>query len=515
MKNTVFWLTFILFLPFAIQAQKIITLDLQAALDNGDYELDPDLGNWVETYNTEQNTLSFNDGMFNFSHIPGRWGGTDTGDGMGYWDGFTICNSGDTDDYGELGDSDGWITRQWGCMAGGGLNSDFQTEKGSPYLVAYWGYHYEKEGQHCCEVVFDGDLHKVKGTYICNHPWPYYGNIHGDGFASPLDYEGAFFSVTAHGLIGGEDTGSSVTLMLAHYPDDETGLVQSADWQWLDLEELGEVDAIYFTLDTSDEDRLYGANTAVYFCLDRMQIYATEDNPAPQRPSGLHTLEVGEDSIAMAWRHVDEADHYILMLDGEEAGETADTIFIFRNLEAFTDYTLSVVAVNDNGQSDIASIQAKTIDITPPEAPLNLTAGDIQAFSATLTWDAAADNVGVDRYRIWLNGVQEARPRNNSYPLSGLEAETEYTVEVEAVDASGNVSEKATITFTTAEDPAGLEELGVKSDKSGVDKGQSAYDLSGRKINYQLSTINYQLSIINSQLPKGIYIINGKKYISR
>ena len=77
------------------------------------------------------------------------------------------------------------------------------------------------------------------------------------------------------------------------------------------------------------------------------------------------------------------------------------------------------------------------------------------------------------------------------------------------IEGSGAGSNVYTIMIN--DDPTGLEELGVKRDESGVDKSQSAYDLSGRKINSQSSTINSQLSIINSQLPKGIYIVNGKK----
>ena len=54
------------------------------------------------------------------------------------------------------------------------------------------------------------------------------------------------------------------------------------------------------------------------------------------------------------------------------------------------------------------------------------------------------------------------------------------------------------------EDGLQNEELRVKSEES----DNAVYDLSGRKI-------NSQFSIFNSQLPKGIYIVNGKKVIKR
>jgi hypothetical protein len=41
----------------------------------------------------------------------------------GYWDEFTVCNSGDNANHGS-GGSQGWVDYQWGCMAGGGIKTD-------------------------------------------------------------------------------------------------------------------------------------------------------------------------------------------------------------------------------------------------------------------------------------------------------------------------------------------------------------------------------------------------------
>ena len=56
--------------------------------------------------------------------------------------------------------------------------------------------------------------------------------------------------------------------------------------------------------------------------------------------------------------------------------------------------------------------------------------------------------------------------------------------------------------FPEDEETSINEELRVKSEES----AKVVYDLSGRKINSQLSTLN-------SQLKKGIYIVNGKKVL--
>lgn len=440
-------------------AQEIITLDLQSELDNGTYTLFEDKEYWDQTYNTTENILSFNDGMFNFSHIPGLFGGTDVGGGMSYWDGFTLCKSGDTTDYGMVGNSDGWVPQQWGCMAGGGLNAGFKAEKGCPYLVAYWGYYYETEGLHACQVDFDGELHRVAGTYICNHPWPYYGNIHGDGFASPFTYPGCYFTITAHGMVGGEDTGSEVTMTLAEYTDDETGLVQSADWQWMDLSELGEVDAVYFTMDTSDADPIYGANTAVYFCLDKMQIYeaskgSEEEKTAPKRPSGLSVTDIRETELMVTWDATEGADKYAMYLDDEFVAYTTENTYTFEELLPYQEYKLKVTAVNDYGESDPISMTGKTSDETAPSAPEDIVAEAVNPYTVRLSWDASEDNVAVTRYRIYVDGKEEARPKTTSYTLTGLDPDTEYTIGIDATDASGNVSERAVVQVKTPKLPA-------------------------------------------------------------
>lgn len=434
-------------------SQEVFTLDLEST----DYEYFEDKQYWTETYNIHENVLSFNDGMFNFSHIPGLFGGTDVGGGMSYWDGFTICRSGDTTDYGTVGNSDGWVPQQWGCMAGGGLNADFQTEQGKPYLVAYWGYYYEKEGIHSCQVDFDGNPHRVKGVYICNHPWPYYGNIHGDGFASAFTEPSDYFTITAHGMLNGEDTGSEVTMTLAENLGDgivhksgwPKGLVQSDRWQWMDLQELGEVDAVYFTMDTSDADPIYGANTAVYFCLDKMQIYEYAESAIPQRPSGLAASDIKEESLQLTWNAQSDATSYDVFVNNALMQNVTTNTCTISHLSPYTSYTLKVIAKNDCGDSDPASITAKTVDTTAPSAPVNIKATVINAYTAQLSWDASADNVAVTRYVIYKNGVKEARPKTNTYKLTGLDPCTRYLIEIEATDASGNVSAKSSITFIT------------------------------------------------------------------
>lgn len=429
-----------------LHAADTLTLDLPAIVDN--YTQTED-GCWEDTYT---DGVMIEAGIFRFAHT----GSADGGGGMAYWEGFTLCTSGDTNNYGEGGNSDGWISRQWGCMAGGGADKDGQVVAGAPYMVAYWGFSLEMldEDYHSLRVDFtDNKPHKPVGVWICNHPWPYYGNINGDGFASAFTHEGDYFALVAHGLNEkGESTGVTVRFLLAEYSGG--GLKQSADWGYMDLSGLGTVSGIYFTMETSDTDALYGANTAVYFCLDRLSVLAAEAEKQPLvRPSGLKAVSAGEDSIVLAWNKVEGAEEYVLHAGETEAGKTKDTCFVFRDLQPMTSYTLSVVAVNGNDTSDVASLTASTTDETAPTVPQGLHA-EAGLHSIVLTWLPSEDDVEVRRYTVWLNGEAYKLTTSCTCTLAGLEPATEYLLEVSAEDMAGNKSERAQLYASTLTDAA-------------------------------------------------------------
>lgn len=263
---------------------KLYSLDLSKPVVSVEYNAE---GYWSETYNTTVRSVDFGSGIvFRFSHCNTGFGGTDVGDGMSYWDGFSFSHNGDDYDYGGGGSSDGWVSHQWGCMAGGGIARDesgnivadqdgrVDSDVETPYAVAYWS------GASDCnriELVSDTEkLFAAKGIYICAHPWPYYGILYGDGFCRPFTEEDDFFSVTIHGLGSeGKANGKSVIHYLAKMEETGNGIfepVQSSDWEWIDLSPLGNISGVYFTMDSSDVNPTFGINTAAYFCVGGMEV---------------------------------------------------------------------------------------------------------------------------------------------------------------------------------------------------------------------------------------------------
>jgi hypothetical protein len=246
---------------------------------------------WTATYDGD--TTSFKVGSFVFSHNSGF-------DIYSYWGGFTVSKNADSLCYttsctslshlsscAQSG-SNGWIYNQWGIRAGGGIAAISGTTVTAvsntiPYLVAYWDYYSDgiDPTSRSLQIKLNGDsLFNLTELYVCNHPWPYYGNIYGDGFARPLDQPGDYFRLYIHGV---PNSGSELvdSLTLEHYDVNETNYIsQSPNWtrkglntRWKNLK------SVYFTMKSTDEliigSTNYGPNTAVYFCLDKVKVTKT------------------------------------------------------------------------------------------------------------------------------------------------------------------------------------------------------------------------------------------------
>jgi chitodextrinase len=79
-------------------------------------------------------------------------------------------------------------------------------------------------------------------------------------------------------------------------------------------------------------------------------------------------------------------------------------------------------------------------DTTPPSPPTDVQASTVSQTQLDLSWTAASDNVGVDHYNVYANGVLKGTTTGTSFSVTGLTCGTGYTFEVETVDGAGNVS---------------------------------------------------------------------------
>jgi hypothetical protein len=147
-----------------------------------------------------------------------------------------------------------------GERSGGGTcaTNRYFTPDGLLYALSTGLKFVDKDGNTAFEPV---------GVYVCNHPWPYYGCVHGDGMARAFD-EGDYFELEAVGVAAdGSETSTSIKLI-----EFVNGELQALnDWTFFDLSSLGEVTSVYFKLNSTDTGN-YGMNTAAYFCMDKFQV---------------------------------------------------------------------------------------------------------------------------------------------------------------------------------------------------------------------------------------------------
>jgi len=200
--------------------------------------------------------VGFNNGL---AHFPCVY---DTSFG-GYWvNGFAYSNMTDSVTSGFM--------NQYSCKAGTGHSGS------AKYAVAY-----------CYDpATFTNNInmklsgtamgHPVKGVYVTNNTYAYNSMKDGDMFARKF-HNGDWFMLSVRGYYHGTLTADSVGFYLANFlhPDSNDNYIVRT-WQWFNLEPLGKVDSLKFTLRSTDNGS-FGMNTPAYFCIDDFTTYETFD----------------------------------------------------------------------------------------------------------------------------------------------------------------------------------------------------------------------------------------------
>jgi RHS repeat-associated protein len=96
-------------------------------------------------------------------------------------------------------------------------------------------------------------------------------------------------------------------------------------------------------------------------------------------------------------------------------------------------------------------------DTEPPTAPENIQISDKTDTTASISWDASTDNVGVTGYDVYNGETLVTTVTDTSYELENLSPGTEYTIGLVAKDAAGNLSDESTINiYTCLPTPTGI-----------------------------------------------------------
>ena len=89
-------------------------------------------------------------------------------------------------------------------------------------------------------------------------------------------------------------------------------------------------------------------------------------------------------------------------------------------------------------------------DTLAPTIPGSFSKTASTTTSISVMWSASIDNVAVSFYGLFRNGASAATATGTSYAFTGLACGTTYSLGVEAADAAGNSSSRATISAATS-----------------------------------------------------------------
>ncbi len=181
------------------------------------------------------------------------------------------------------------------------------------------------------------------------------------------------------------------------------------------------------------------------------------DTQAPTAPTNLAASSVASTTLTLGWTASTDnvgVTGYDIYKNGTLLTTVTTTTYNVTGLTAATAYSFYVKAKDAAGNISAASstinvTTTSSTDTQAPTVPTGVTASNITQTTATISWTASTDNVGVTGYKVYKNGTLLGTTTSTSYSLTGLIASTSYTIGVAAFDAKSNTSAQGTTSFTT------------------------------------------------------------------
>ncbi len=183
------------------------------------------------------------------------------------------------------------------------------------------------------------------------------------------------------------------------------------------------------------------------------------DNIPPTQVTGLSVVDARDGKLDLSWDAATDnvgVDYYKIYRNGSFIIDVSGLNYQDSGLTNDVSYTYQVSAVDtsDNeGQKSLEESGTPTEspggDTQPPSQVIGLSVEDFHDGKLSLTWDAASDNVGVDHYRVYRDGIFVVDVSATEYLDTGLVDGDSYDYQVCAVDAAGNVGENSSIVSGT------------------------------------------------------------------
>jgi chitodextrinase len=187
---------------------------------------------------------------------------------------------------------------------------------------------------------------------------------------------------------------------------------------------------------------------------------AAADTTAPTVPTGLAASGNTSSTINLNWNASTDAvgvTRYEIQTNSTGTPVSVNHPTLNRSmtgLTANTSYNFRIRACDganncSSYSSNITSSTLAVVDTTAPSVPSGLSVLNLQQTSATLSWNASTDNVGVTGYEVSIDNGSAIAVSGTSYGVSGYTAGSTHNFKVRAKDAAGNTSSYATaVNFT-------------------------------------------------------------------
>ncbi|CAC5395681.1 NEO1 [Mytilus coruscus] len=248
-------------------------------------------------------------------------------------------------------------------------------------------------------------------------------------------------------------------------PLNEGSLVYSVFWKEKESQRervlnttLNEANIQHLKPDTSYEFRIRTYNNnGPSPSFARLSITTERDIDVPTPPTNLHADAKSPESIRVSWDPPAQAKGkitkyklmYYMKGDAQEHRiEIIKTNHILQGLKTFKEYSISVVAFNENGEGGRSDeIEARTLSDRPSDIPQNVTLEAASATSLILRWEPPPEetrNGIITGYKIRFKKRTDMRSRTVTtdgnrrlYALVNLEKNTQYQVKIAPINVNG------------------------------------------------------------------------------
>gem|GEM_PF-3453605 len=150
------------------------------------------------------------------------------------------------------------------------------------------------------------------------------------------------------------------------------------------------------------------------------------------------------------------------------------------------------------------------LDEQAPAIPTGLNASDIFSNGFILNWAQSSDNVGVERYDVYVDGLFYASTAQPSLPVTALQANRPYSLTIKAKDTAGNFSEfSQPLVVTTAQ--SGTYSWGIFTNEINLGDAAglpgSAYENNGT---YIVDGGGYNFGVVSAGQSDALYFLYKK-----